>query len=387
MKLKIQVGENMDNSSLKNEVSKRLYEFYLSTYTNLKERFNERKIVLFGAALCGSRCLNQLKNMGLDISAVCDNNENKWGKTLEDIAIISPSELSEKYQDAIVIISVGFQWADSIYNQLHEIGIECIIQHKYIDLYLEFIALLSEYGYEKINEYLLDVFDYFEDEKSREILLIHFGLLIEDDAFIQAQNISFEKIKEPAYFLDNGKLLGSQKVMIDCGAYIGDTLLDLVNRVGFKDFQEYICFEFDQDNYNIFKQNISGLDENIRKKIIAYNYGVGDREMRVYYCNNAINSTISEIGDKIAKIVKIDDYLKGKEVSFLKMDIEGSELAAIKGAEKVIKNNRPMCAISIYHNVRDFWEIPFALRTIIPDYKFYLRKHTADWDDTVCYTR
>jgi len=67
------------------------------------------------------------------------------------------------------------------------------------------------------------------------------------------------------------------------------------------------------------------------------------------------------------------------------MDIEGSELNALKGAEKVIKKYKPKLAICVYHDIDHFVSIPKYLNEIVPEYKFYLEHHTIHLGETVLY--
>ena len=46
------------------------------------------------------------------------------------------------------------------------------------------------------------------------------------------------------------------------------------------------------------------------------------------------------------------------------MDIEGAELPALKGAERSIKRYRPNLAISIYHSLDDFLDIPEYINSL-----------------------
>lgn len=68
-----------------------------------------------------------------------------------------------------------------------------------------------------------------------------------------------------------------------------------------------------------------------------------------------------------------------------KMDIEGSEISALKGGVRLIKENRPKCAISANHQPSDLWEIPLYLKKIVPEYKIKLKHHDYITSDTVCY--
>lgn len=67
------------------------------------------------------------------------------------------------------------------------------------------------------------------------------------------------------------------------------------------------------------------------------------------------------------------------------MDIEGSELEALKGAVHTIQRDKPKLAICIYHKPEDMTEIPLYIKSLVPEYKFYVRHHSNCWTDTVLY--
>ena len=81
----------------------------------------------------------------------------------------------------------------------------------------------------------------------------------------------------------------------------------------------------------------------------------------------------------------MDDHLQGEAVSFIKMDIEGAERAALRGAEQLIRRCRPDLAICVYHSISDLFEIPLYIHSIVPEYRLYLRHHTPVFCETVCY--
>lgn len=67
------------------------------------------------------------------------------------------------------------------------------------------------------------------------------------------------------------------------------------------------------------------------------------------------------------------------------MDIEGSELKALFGAEEIIKLQKPKLAICVYHKPEHLWEIPLYIKKILPEYKLFFRHHTSLEYETVCY--
>ena len=85
------------------------------------------------------------------------------------------------------------------------------------------------------------------------------------------------------------------------------------------------------------------------------------------------------------EVRKLDDMLRDRKVTFLKMDIEGSELAALRGAERIIREQRPKLAICVYHKPEDMWEIPGFILNCHPDYKLYLRHYSISYTETVLY--
>jgi len=84
-------------------------------------------------------------------------------------------------------------------------------------------------------------------------------------------------------------------------------------------------------------------------------------------------------------VYTLDDYFKEQKVSFIKADIESYELDMLHGAESVIKRDRPLLAICIYHNASDMFTIPLFIKELCGDYKLKIRHHTYSLLDTVLY--
>lgn len=79
----------------------------------------------------------------------------------------------------------------------------------------------------------------------------------------------------------------------------------------------------------------------------------------------------------------LDDYAADhlRRVDFIKMDIEGAEMAALEGASRVIREFKPRLAISGYHKPEDLWEIPRKIKELNPNYKLYFGHHSpVQWE-------
>jgi hypothetical protein len=96
-------------------------------------------------------------------------------------------------------------------------------------------------------------------------------------------------------------------------------------------------------------------------------------------------SMISEDAENRIAVDTIDEISGGAPVTYIKMDVEGAELQALKGAERTIRRHRPILGISIYHRQRDLIDIPEYIKAIVPEYRFYFRVHKKLAIDTVLY--
>lgn len=90
---------------------------------------------------------------------------------------------------------------------------------------------------------------------------------------------------------------------------------------------------------------------------------------------------------KIINFERLDSKIKKLEdSSFVKFDIEGGELDALKGMSKIILNFKPYMAVSIYHGDNDFYEIPYYLIKRYKDiYNFKIRHYSYGYNETVLY--
>jgi hypothetical protein len=84
-------------------------------------------------------------------------------------------------------------------------------------------------------------------------------------------------------------------------------------------------------------------------------------------------------------VVALDDVLPGIVATDLKMDIEGAELDALRGATELIRRRRPRLAICVYHQPEHLWRIPMFVRDLGLSYDFHLRSHGFFGFDVVMY--
>jgi hypothetical protein len=96
------------------------------------------------------------------------------------------------------------------------------------------------------------------------------------------------------------------------------------------------------------------------------------------------SSAISDDGSEKVYVDSIDNLCK-QPVSYIKMDVEGSEYEALKGARKMISSYTPKLAVCVYHKQEDIWEIPKLIHELNPSYRMYFRHYSFTEVETVLY--
>lgn len=250
-----------------------------------------------------------------------------------------------------------------------------------------FVQLVRDI-YENIEEYI-DIYETFdeEDELSRDVL---FGLLKTRLTSDIRWLVKYSNEGEMQYF--DSRIVESQKkfekiVFCDVGAYIGDTLQELIKHV--PNINSIYLYEPDSYNLEMAKRmarqlELGDIKINIRKK------GLSNIKKQAYFEENGASGRVVnsiEQFDKLGliELTTLDDDVHEK-VSFLKMDIEGEERNALRGARSHIVNDRPAVAVCVYHKEDDLRIIYSFLKECNADYKMFLRHYDYQYvGETVLY--
>ena len=189
------------------------------------------------------------------------------------------------------------------------------------------------------------------------------------------------------YFVKEIISLRENEVFIDGGAFIGDTIQRFINaakRQGIDKIKYIIAFEPNKDNFNRLNKFFGR-----RKNCLLINKGLSDKEdCLLFFDHGSSSKLVSNEKEATLKIdvINIDAVPECREATFIKMDVEGAEMDALRGAEKTITANKPKLAISIYHSNEDMLRIAEYIHKLIPEYKLYVRHHSSrSTDETVLY--
>jgi FkbM family methyltransferase len=183
------------------------------------------------------------------------------------------------------------------------------------------------------------------------------------------------------YFHESFLKPAKDECYIYVGCLDGETIEGFISFNG--GYKRIVVLEPDKENYRRTANKIKGIPN---VELIDKGAWSGSGLLRFDGKANA-DSAISESGDSEIQVIAIDEIVDNEKVTFIKMDIEGAEYDALKGAGSVILRNAPKLAICVYHAPEDIVRVPLYLQSLVPDYKFYLRHHNyyPFWRDTVLY--
>lgn len=201
----------------------------------------------------------------------------------------------------------------------------------------------------------------------------------------------------PAYRYERDKVriqVEPGDVVIDCGAGLGDQAAFFADKAGPEGFVAVL--EPHPVNSKACYENMR-RNPGLKGRMSIITAGAWSGNATLELALDGGGSTLDALALDIARpgsercsvrCRAIDDIvtdLPRPGVSFIKMDIEGAEIEALKGAAATIEQRAPKLAVSVYHDPAHFRDIPATIDAIRPGYRFYLGHHSMDFTDTVLY--
>jgi FkbM family methyltransferase len=350
---------------------------------------NAAGIVLFGAGNLGQRTLTGLRRFGIEPLCFVDNNNSLWGKDLNGVPVLSPAQGATLYGNRATFVVTIWRAAGSDrmaarVGQMRQLGCKTVVP--FLPVYWKYSdSLLPHYMHDlphrvhaqadRVRQALRLIAD---DESRREYLAQMRFRLLGDFASLP------DPAQGDAYFREELFHLRAEEMLVDCGAFDGDTL-DLFLRKTAHSFGGAVAFEPDPENYVKLAARVGSMPSKTRERIAIHQAATGETNRRVLMdAGKGVASKVGHGGCEV-ECLSLDSALLDVPVSFIKMDIEGSELDTLAGAQELIQKNAPILAICAYHKQSDLWNIPLFIHNLSSDYSFHFRPHDLEGWDVVCY--
>jgi len=283
----------------------------------------ETGVILFGAGKNLKHCVADMERNNIAVRAVCDSSETMVGQEKCGYVIIDPAFSVQEYKTLVFVITPTKDlFIQEIHDYLVGMGIPC------------------------------------------EAILIY-------------------NRAEKQYFGPDFITPVSDEVFIDAGCYDGETIVDFYEFAG-----KGKVYGFEPDRL-CYEKTLKTLSELNYHDVELIDKGLWEKAETIRFKSwpQTAGSRITTEGETQIETVALDDVVNPAEtVTLIKMDIEGAELNALKGAAKTIKRCLPRLAICIYHKQDDIVEIPMYILSLNNDYKLYIRHHVPwVYNETVLY--
>jgi len=378
---------NIENE-VKKAVSRINKQLNLKSFREFISR--ENNFVLWGASQGGRKVKKELLQKGKSVICFVDSDREKWGKEIDSVKVIPPTELLSFLRKGakVLITSIFFP---EISNTLEkEFGLKLLkdfsISPHVIAAHLgrfgdplgyNFLQLVKE-NIDKIGKCYESFADAISKVTFKEVLKMR--IYYYELRSMPKLTSKFKHYIHPKFrFLD-------REIIVDGGAFDGDTVNLFKKELS--SFRYIYAFEPDEENFNKLTKQFSN-----EKNVVIEQKALWNEDKVLYVKHDSLSDGLSSYVEESGKVpidaVKLDSYFKGKEPpTFIKLDIEGSEIQAIYGSREIILHSTPKLAISIYHKPSDLWDIPLILKGMFGDrYDFFLGHHESTWQETVLYCK
>lgn len=321
-------------------------------------------LVLFGTGSSAAVALQEIQRRGFEVLYAVDNDTKKWGADFFGLEIRPPTLTSS-------LVLIATEAARTVAHQLVALG----NRYSYIGPffnYNQWDAYFTKISARDLR-YLKRL---FTDQHSLKVLegIVKFRESLDPVDLVSSD---FNQYRHPIVRVARGDCV------IDAGAWTGDSAESFSKDVG--SVGQVLCFEPDED-----AQTQIPSRHNVRVIAAALSdfSGEGILQQPEPLWDGANRSGGMLVGDKSGSGKAVEcvtlDELELQACSAIKMDIEGSEGAAIRGAQVTIRRFRPQLMISAYHRFDDLYVLPRQISEIAP-YRFFLGHHSEAVIETVLY--
>ncbi|MDE3032997.1 MAG: FkbM family methyltransferase [Acidobacteriota bacterium] len=333
----------------------------------------EEILAIYGAGGFGHKILKALHNRSMPVACLIDRTARP-GQHLDGVPVVHPDSI-QPAQWATMAILIGIHNPGASVRQLQD-----DLQARGCLRVFTPVDICNRLGPAFGTHYWLGPSThYLESEReirlAREIIAPD-SLALFDAVLAQRVSGDYHLLPDPTHEIDDylpvdvAPFVGPVRV-VDGGAYDGDTLRGLLAH-GFT-VESAAAFEPDAENFSkmaAWVRTQPGLEA------FLWPCGLFSHPAQLRFsAGQGEASAITSEGDMMIQCVSVDEALHGFRPTLLKLDVEGAEPEALRGARNTIRAHQPFITAGLYHHPSHLWEVPLLLRSIHPGYRLHLRSH------------
>lgn len=339
----------------------------------------DKPLVLYGIGNAAEKIMKELDTRNIRVSGIFASDGFVRDRYFHGFKVLSYAAAKEQFGDMTVLLCFGSHRPDVIEN------IKRIASEQ--DFYAPDLPVAGEGLFdcaycEAHRAELAWVREHLADEQSRFV----FDKVIEYKLSGRIQPLLDCSTPEPANWQEwllgtvpncQNPAHGSSPTFLDLGAYTGDTVKLFLETLGNSNSQPHIiAVEPEARNFRKLKEyKDNSLPDSPNCSMELVNAAVGDHCGTVAFTHGAGRGGAEGKGKvRPVDLITVDSLLADRRADLIKMDLEGAEAEAIRGAQETIKKCRPSMLVAAYHRTEDLFAIPKQVLALCPDYTVRLRK-------------
>ena len=330
-------------------------------------------VYLYGMGDGAEKIHKAMVQFGIPLKGIFASDEYVRGHSFLGYPVQKLSQVEETEKDGFIILLAFAAFKEDLLEKIKNIASRHILYAPDTPVAGETLFTISflKENLEKFRR----AYELLADDKSREVFrdVIAFKLTGNINYLFSCQSGEKEITDQLI------PLKGRRGTMVDLGGYDGDTVRRwITDSQG--DFQHILTMEPDVKNFKKMQKKLKDWD--LTKVTMVNAAAHSKKDILTFAVRGGRNSAIIGTGGlSVQKTYEVpaesvDGIMAGNPVSLIKMDIEGNEAEALKGARESILKFHPPLMISAYHRSEDLFALPLLIEDLAgPGYRYYLRHH------------
>ena len=339
----------------------------------------DRPLALYGAGDLGRLARDFLRVSGQDILMVIDRNARAMAGDLHwaGVTLLHPDDVPAVAKRRIrLAVSIVTSPYVPLERQLLDLGFDDVVPFYDLAENLRHAHPLSNGWFAPAlstqdQDNTARVLARWDDDASRahHLQFLAWRRLREEWTFAAAPMPGCSRFFIP----EIAAVLHRNETFLDGGAYRGSVSTDFVEQTK-GTFRTIVAVEPDPSSRAALEHALRSSMPN-DPRIVILDCALGaEKGEALFHDGLGYASQLSPTGKMRVPVRPLDAL--GLSPSYVKLHLEGAELAALKGARETLLANRPLVAATVYHNADGIWRTPLWLMETLPDYRFLFRAHS-----------
>lgn len=331
----------------------------------------DKPLWLYGAGNLGRMAYAYLQWLGIPVAGVVDRQAEHWRgqDDWQGIALYAPDELSDTdQQQGLLAVTISTLSFSVLQQQLLAAGWNDVVPfYDVAEAYRDRHPLSNGWFADRLSpqeiQGMQQALARWDDAHSRAHYLQFLAWRCLREDWVDA---SYPVLPEQRYFIPELRACWQpRECWLDVGAHHGEVSLRIQSeRQGADD--RFILIEADPANAQVIRQQCPSFE------LLPLCVGDSNRA-QPFLGGQGYASQVTALASEQLQQVTLDSL--HLPASIIKMHLEGHELAALRGAQQTLIQQRPVLMITAYHNRQGMAELPAWLAAHLPDYRLLFRLH------------